>query len=182
MPHDESMRDAPAARILLVGMMGSGKTTVGRALARRTGWPFHDNDELVRELTGRESATIHRDDGEAALHAAEMAAVRTAIDRPGGAIIAVAGSVVDSAAGRATLAAGGHVVWLRADADVLLRRVGTGTGRRAEALDRAWVAERLAVRASAYAAVADQVIDVEGKRPDAIAAAILDALREPSAG
>jgi shikimate kinase len=176
------MHDAQATRVLLVGMMGSGKTTVGRALAARTGWPFHDNDELVQELTGREPASIHREDGEAALHAAEMAAVRAVVDRPGGAIIAVAGSVVDGAEGRSALAAAGHVVWLRADADVLLRRVGTGTGRRAEALDPAWVAARIAARESVYGAVADQVIDVESMTPDAIATAILDALRAASAG
>ncbi|MDQ3128678.1 MAG: hypothetical protein M3Q66_09540, partial [Chloroflexota bacterium] len=38
--------------------MGSGKTTVGRELAGRTGWPFLDNDDLVRELTGRAPAAI----------------------------------------------------------------------------------------------------------------------------
>jgi shikimate kinase len=41
-------------RILLVGMMGSDKTAVGRELARRTGWPLLDNDALVRQLTGRQ--------------------------------------------------------------------------------------------------------------------------------
>ena len=44
--------------IVLIGMMGSGKTTVGRAVAARTGWPYMDNDELVHGVTGREPAEI----------------------------------------------------------------------------------------------------------------------------
>jgi shikimate kinase len=65
-------------RILLVGMMGSGKTTVARELARRTGWPMVDNDDLVRTMTAREPAAIAADDGEDALHDAEAAALAAA--------------------------------------------------------------------------------------------------------
>ena len=102
------MDDQP--RILLVGMMGSGKTTVGRALAKRTGWPFLDNDALVRELTGRTPAAIDARDGEDALHDAETRAFRAAVERHGPAIIAVAGAVVDNDEERARLAGAGHVV------------------------------------------------------------------------
>ena len=172
----------PRDRILLVGMMGSGKSTVGRELARRTGWPFLDNDALVRELTGREPAAIDAEDGEDALHAAETAAFRAAVARPGPAIIAVAGAVVDEPAERVGLAAAGHVIWLRADPATLLRRVGSGAGRRADARDPAWVVARAEAREPAYRAVADQVIEVEQLRPDAIAAAILGAMEDPSAG
>jgi len=172
----------PLDRILLVGMMGSGKTTIGRELARRTGWLFLDNDALVRELTGREPAAIDAEDGEDALHAAETSAFRAAVARPGPAIIAVAGAVVDEPDESAGLASAGHVVWLRAGTATLLERVGSGAGRRADALDPAWVAARLAGREPVYRAVADQVIEVEALRPDAIATAILAALEARSTG
>ncbi|MDQ3128257.1 MAG: hypothetical protein M3Q66_07360, partial [Chloroflexota bacterium] len=80
------------------------------------------------------------------------------------------------------LAAAGHVVWLRADPATLLRRVGSGAGRRADALDPAWVAARVSARAPAFRGVADQIIDVEGLRPEAVATAILLALTGRSAG
>ena len=53
-----------SAAVVLLGMMGSGKTTVGRALAARTGWPYMDNDELVRAVTGRAPAEIDAIDGD----------------------------------------------------------------------------------------------------------------------
>ncbi|MBA2720638.1 MAG: hypothetical protein H0U52_15560 [Chloroflexi bacterium] len=148
-------------RILLVGMMGSGKTAVGRELARRTGWPFLDNDALVLELTGRAPAAIDAEDGEDVLHDAEIAAFRAAIVREGSAVIAVAGAVVDAPDARAALVDAGHVVWLRARPDTLLARIGSGAGRRADALDIEWLRARSAERAPVYADVADQVIDVD---------------------
>jgi shikimate kinase len=175
------MDDRPP-RILLVGMMGVGKSTVGRELARRTGWPFLDNDDLVRELTGRDPKAIDAEDGEDALHLAEAHAFRAATERPGPAIIAVAGAVVDDDAERARLAAAGHVVWLRARPAALRARIGSGAGRRADALDVNWLAARLSEREPRYREVADQVIDVENVRPRAIATAILAALEPRSAG
>jgi shikimate kinase len=174
--------DDDAARILLVGMMGSGKTTVGRALAKRTGWPFLDNDALVRELTGRPPAAIDAQDGEVALHDAETRAFRAAVERPGPAIIAVAGAVVDDDRERARLAGAGHVVWLRVRPEILRARIGSGAGRRADALDLDWLAARAAEREPRYREVADQVIDVDRARPAAVAAAILAATGVRSAG
>jgi shikimate kinase len=163
-------------RVLLVGMMGSGKSTVGRELARLTGWPFLDNDAVLRELTGREAAAIDAEDGEAALHVAEVEALRAALGRPGPAIVAVAGSIIDHAAERARLAAAGHVVWLRARPRILRGRIGSGAGRRDDALDPAWLAARAAEREPRYLAIADQVIDVENRRPRLIAREILAAI------
>ena len=60
-------------------MMGCGKTTVGRLLADRTGWPYADNDELVRRTSGREPADIRATDGEDALHALETRALIEAL-------------------------------------------------------------------------------------------------------
>ena len=168
--------DAPV-RVVLVGMMGSGKTTVGRELARRTGWPLLDNDALVRERTGREPATIDAEDGEDALHAAEIDALRAALQRPGPAVIAAAGAVVDDESARRDLEdADVHVVWLRGRPETLRRRIGMGRGRRDDAQDLAWLAARAAEREPRYHAVADQVIDVENRRPRAIATEILAAI------
>ena len=174
--------DGRPSRILLIGMMGSGKSTVGRALASRTGWPFLDNDALVRELTGREPAAIDAEDGEDALHAAEIEAFRAATGRPGPAIIAVAGAVVDDDAELARLATAGHVVWLRGRPETLRSRIGTGAGRRADARDLAWIRARVGERAPRYAAAADQVVDIENHRPAALAREILAAIGVESAG
>jgi len=166
--------DERPTRIFLVGMMGSGKTTIGQALARRTGWPFFDNDTLVRSLTGREPAMIDSVDGEDALHAVEIAALRKAMAAPGSAVIAVAGAVVDDDAARRDLkATDGHVVWLRGRPETLRARIGAGRGRRADAVDFAWIAARAAEREPRYRAVADQIVDIEDRRPKAIVDAIL---------
>jgi shikimate kinase len=149
-------------RILLVGMMGAGKTTIGRELAARLDWPFLDNDALVRELTGRSPEAIDAVDGEDALHDAEIAAFRAATARNGPAVIAVAGAVVDDPGSRAELGAAGHVVWLRAAPEALHARIGAGIGRRAHARELDWLRARSTERAPAYAEVATQVIDVDG--------------------
>lgn len=169
--------NTPQRRILLVGMMGAGKSTVGRELARRTGWPFLDNDDLVRELTGREPKAIDAEDGEDALHAAETRALRTALARAGPAVIGVAGAIVDDPAATAEVRASrAHVVWLRARPETLRSRIGSGVGRRSEAQDLGWIAARASERAPRYEAIADQVIDIENRRPRAIARAILGSI------
>src|SRR3954462_2103590 len=76
---NEPVTDRPA-RILLVGMMGSGKTSVGRAVAARLGWPLLDNDAQILAATGRPSPAIFREGGEDALHAAERQAFTAAVD------------------------------------------------------------------------------------------------------
>jgi shikimate kinase len=171
-------------RILLVGMMGSGKSTVGRELAERLGWTFLDNDTLVRELSGREPAEIDANDGEPALLDVEAAAFRSALRRPTPVVITVAGSVVGRANERERLRGAGHVVWLRADPATLRRRIGDGRGRRDDALDPAWLAARAAEREPVYRAVADQVVDVDAASVDEVVAAILAAasLGDRSAG
>jgi shikimate kinase len=174
-------RDA-SVRIVLLGMMGSGKSTIGRELARRTGWPVLDNDDLVRELTGREPAAIAVEDGEDALHDAEAAAFGEALDRPPPLIVTVAGAMVERPEVRNRLRGVGHVVWLRARPKTLRARIGRGTDRRPEAIDPAWMAARAAEREPLFEAVADQVIDVDAVRPEEVASAILDAIAERSAG
>jgi shikimate kinase len=158
-------------------MMGAGKTTVGTAVARRLGWPFLDNDRLVRDLTGRAPAEIDATDGEAALHAAELAALEAALARPGGAVIAVAGAVVDVPAARQRLREAGHVVWLRARPETLRERIGSGAGRRDDATNLDWLRARAAERDADYRDAADQIVDVDDEPVDAIVDRIVRELR-----
>jgi shikimate kinase len=179
------MADGPldeAPRILLVGMMGSGKTTVGRRLASLAGWRYVDNDELVRLRTGREPAEIEASDGEDVLHLAETDALDAALELPTPVVASVAAAVVLDPAAREALREGGHVVWLRARPETLLGRIGSGEGRRDDATDPDWMRRRARERALLFADVATQVVDVDALGPDEVAERILDAVGAPSSG
>jgi shikimate kinase len=162
--------------IVLIGMMGSGKTAVGRALAARTGWRYVDNDELVRAATGRAPEDIDATDGEAALHHAEAAALRRALTAPPPLIAAAAAWVVDDPPSLRLLRSVPAVVYLRARPETLHARIGSGQGRRDEATDAGWLRARLAGRAAAYEALATVVIDTDDLPADAVAERILAAL------
>ncbi len=161
-------------RVLLVGMMGTGKTTVGRALSARTGWPYLDNDELLQRACGRTAPELLAAEGEPALRAAESAALTLVLGMPGPLISGVAGGVVLDPADRARLVAGdASVIWLRATVATLVHRVGSGAGRSWLGDDPASALARLAAtRDPLYAEVADQVIDVDTGSPDELAARI----------
>jgi shikimate kinase len=163
-------------RILLVGMVGAGKTTVGKALSARTGWPYVDNDDLVRKLTGREPSEIFATDGEDVLHLAEADAFDAALGLDPPVIVGVAGALVTDPAHREALREGGHVIWLKARAETLLERIGSGTGRRADAADPDWLKARIREREPLYASVAAQIVDVDDATPDEIAEKILAGL------
>jgi shikimate kinase len=173
------MADSLVVPLFLVGMVGSGKTTVGRALSERTGWPYVDNDDLVRQLTGREPAEIHATDGEDVLHLAEIQALDIALGMEPPIVVGVAGAVVDDEAAREALRDGGHVVWLRARPGTLLARIGSGEGRRRDATDPDWIKATLREREPLYASVASQIVEVDDAPPDEIAAAILAGLDRP---
>jgi len=164
------------ARIVLLGMMGSGKSSVGRALAESTGWPFVDNDALVLRATGRTARELLATDGQSAMRAAESAALRAgaALDPPS--IVATAAGTVLDPADRAVIRGSGFVVWLTAPAEVL-------AGRAAGAVHRPWLDEdpigwfraALEERAPLYGEIADLEIDTNAMDPAEGADAILRA-------
>jgi shikimate kinase len=164
-------------RVILVGMMGSGKTSVGRALAARTGWRYVDNDELVELAAGRSARELLAAGGEAALRSAEADALAAALEMPPPVVVAVAGGTILDDELRRRLADGGFVVWLRAPASVLAERAVGGMHRPwLEGDLLGWFVSTLAVRDPLYASVADLEVDTSTIDAEAAADRIVDAL------
>ncbi len=165
------------ARILLVGMMGAGKSTVGGLLAGRLGCPYLDSDAQVEAATGRTVPELFASVGEGAFRVAESTALQEALAGEGPVVVSVAGGAVLDPANRALLRRSGTVVWLRADPATLAGRVGDGEGRPLLAGDAAGAIERLdGVRRPLYAEVADVVVDVDDLAPAEVADRILAGL------
>ena len=164
-------------RVLLVGTMGTGKTSVGAALSELTGWPYLDNDVLLERSAGLPAPELLARDGEQALREAEAGALTLVLGLPGPLVAGVAAGVVLSAPDRVRLREGGHVVWLRARPETLARRVGRGAGRPWLGDDPAGTLRTLAAeRAPLYAEVAHQVLDVDELSPRAAARLVRDAV------
>ena len=108
--------------IALVGLMGSGKSSVGRRLAHALGLPFRDADEEVERAAGRSVAEIFDELGEAAFRDGERRVIARLLDEPPH-VLATGGGAFMNAETRKLIAEKAISVWLRADIDVLERRV-----------------------------------------------------------
>jgi shikimate kinase len=153
-------------RVVLTGFMATGKTEVGRRLARALGWPFIDTDKLVEASAGRSVRDIFATEGEATFRDLERQAVARACDVPE-AVIATGGGALLDPDNRRRLAAAGPIICLTASPEDILTRTGNGMTRPllAGAADReerlARIRALLAERAPAYA-VATHTVDTHG--------------------
>ncbi|MBP7146848.1 MAG: AAA family ATPase [Acidobacteria bacterium] len=158
-------------RIVLIGMMGSGKTSVGRELSALLGWPYVDNDDVLRERTGLSVGELFARHGEPEAHAAEARALAESLRRPGPVIVAVPGGAVLDPSSRELLA-GERVVWLRARPETLAARVrGSARPLLGDDPDAA-IAALEQQRRPHYARLAQLVVDVDDLAPAEIAARI----------
>ena len=166
-------------RVVLVGFMGSGKSTVGRLVAEALGWEFLDMDTAVEARTGRSVAAIFEEDGERAFREEE----RRVADEVRGrerVVVAAGGGAFADVATRELLCERAVSVWLRCDLETALARI-PADGSRPLARNRGIMQGLLAQREASYAE-ADLVVDSGAGDPWAVAEAVLAALRERGVG
>lgn len=121
-------RFVPQRTIVLVGLMGAGKTKIGRRLATRLSLPFFDSDTEIETAAGETIEEIFRNRGEALFRDGERRVIARLLTQPTH-ILATGGGAFMDAGTRAAIAARGVSVWLRADLDVLVARVARRTNR-----------------------------------------------------
>ena len=165
------------APIFLIGFMATGKTTVGRLVARRRGWAFVDLDETITSAAGMSVADIFAREGEAGFRRREAEAIRAAATRPR-TVVATGGGAACREENLAVMLASGRVVALSATPAEVLKRTGRGSGRplldgKADPLGTA--AALLAEREPFYAR-AHHTVDTVGKAPADVAELVLAAL------
>jgi shikimate kinase len=120
-------RDTPVRAVVLVGFMGAGKTSVGRALGQRLGWRFVDLDDRVQERERRSIPEIFRDSGEAEFRRAESAALQELLDEgsPSPLVLAVGGGAFIQSANASLLdAERTPTIFLDAPVEELWQRCG----------------------------------------------------------
>jgi shikimate kinase len=163
----ELAQNAPSMpeRIVLVGMMGAGKTSVGTELAGILGWQYWDNDTALQRDTGRDARSLVDSIGVDKAHEEETRVLLDALSTLDRAVIAAAGSVVMNP--RAVEALHHEwVVWLRAEVETLAQRVRGGTHRPFMDAEVELTLHQLdAQRRGAYQGVARVVVDVDHITP-----------------
>jgi shikimate kinase len=168
--------------VVLVGMMGSGKTAVGRLLARQTGWPLLDNDELVLRLFDATPRQILASGGEARLRAAESEALAMGLEAPAPCIVGAAGGTILDDENRRQLRDAGIVVWLRATPATVAKRAMGGEHRPwLDTGGESWIRDAVTERDPLYASVAEVTVDADGRRAATVAAEVLGHLRDVEA-
>jgi shikimate kinase len=169
--------------IFLVGMMGAGKTTVGRALAARLRRRFVDTDKILVDRTGVAVATIFEIEGEDGFRKRETAILEE-VSREPGQVIATGGGAVLLAENRELMRSRGTVVYLRARLESLWARMRHDTTRPLLATPdpRATLAALLQAREPLYLEAADLVIDTGSQSAGTLVARLATALREKAAG
>lgn len=162
--------------VVLVGLMGSGKSTIGRRLAGAMNVPFVDTDTAVEAVSGRGIREIFAEDGEIVFRDLESRVLRDALSMETPSVIATGGGAVLRDVNR-NLLAGHHVVWLRAEPTLLASRVGRqankASGHR-PLIDDDPLGRLTAMsveRRPLYESVSTIVVDVDDRSPDEIVGA-----------
>lgn len=168
-----------AGNVYLVGMMGAGKTTLGKALAQKTGREFVDTDRLVVERTGVPVATVFEFEGEQGFRRRESAIIAELAQRSG-CVVATGGGAILAEENRQAMRASGTVVYLRARLESLWERTRHDTSRPllATADPRATLASLLEQRDPLYREAAHVIVDTGSQSAATLVGRVLGALGE----
>ncbi|MBC7375231.1 MAG: shikimate kinase [Frankiales bacterium] len=166
-------------RVLLVGLMASGKSTVSQAVSAVSGWPALDNDVLLKRSSGVTAVQLLETRGLDALRSAESDVLTLTLSMPGPLVAGVPAGVVLDERNRRRLSAGGHVVYLRTPVSLLVRRV-SGRDHRPFLDGEPAVALRAMSeqRDPLYLEVAHQVLDMQVLTAAQAAREVLAALKD----
>ena len=163
----------PRQRVVLVGFMGAGKSTVGPLVARRLGFRFEDMDHKIEARAGRAVATIFHEDGEEAFRALEREEARI-LSGESHVVVAAGGGAFTREETRTLLQQGAVTVWLRCDLETALARLPTD-GSRPLAENRDIMRGLLAEREPLYR-MADVAVNAVGA-PEDVANRVLALVR-----
>ena len=166
--------------IVIIGFMGCGKSTVGRALQLRLGYPLVDMDQVIEQRAGKSIAEIFADDGEPAFRDMETALLQELSDSAAQRqIISTGGGIVGRPQNRALLKNLGYVVWLHAPASVILARTGKNPSRPLLQTENpaAKIRSLMAERQPLYQETAHIMLDTTGLCSDELATGILECTR-----
>ena len=173
---DEARTKGP--RVVLVGPMGAGKSTVGSLLGTRWGVPVRDTDRDVEQVAGKSVAEIFVDDGEERFRALERDAVADALRSHTGVLALGGGAVLDPVT--RTALRGARVVFLQVGLSDAVKRVGLGVGRplllgNVRSRIKALLDERLPV----YTEVAAHTVPTDGRTPEEVADEVARLVEQP---
>lgn len=171
--------EARESRIVLIGLSGSGKSTVGRRLAQRLGRRFFDTDAVVRAKAQQSIAEIVQREGWDAFRRLECAVLDEALSVEG-VVVATGGGIVESTDAADRIAASACVVWLRAAVRSLLSRLTTDTEARPLLASQPEQALRQMARRREplYSRLADFAVDTEGCDVEEVALRIERVMRK----
>ena len=170
--------DVAPAHIVILGLMGAGKTTIGCALAAQLSWPLTDSDGWLQARTGRTARQLRDELGENALHRLEAEHLLAALNAPQRTVVCAAASVVeDDACQQALTRKDVAKVWLRGSVSELAARFASGPHRPAYGGDTAaFLAEQQARREHLFQACAPIEVDTTAKTPSEVLADVLERL------
>jgi shikimate kinase len=165
--------------IVLVGLMGSGKTTIGKLLAKRLGRPFRDSDTGIEERTGRTVRELQEELGDERMHEIEAEELLETL-RAEPCVIGAAASTIESDACRAALREPGvAVVWLRGQPELLASRFDSSRHRPRFGSDvEAFLRDQASRRHPLFESIEPITIDIDDRDPSEIVEEILQRLPE----
>lgn len=162
-----------APRIILIGPMGSGKTTIGQKLSNDFGISFRDTDQMIVSQTGREISDIFIEDGEEEFRTIEKIILRTALLEDGTVLSLGGGACLSIDAQSALRASGAFVVYLKISLSQVASRVGFNQGRPLlMGNPRAQWQSLMNERAPIYESIASYICEVDNKSVEEITSEI----------